>query len=120
MITKFNYKSIDFYWGNYGTDLGYVMTKHLLTHYEINKGVVINTTLDLDSDRNVNQVIIKIIDTENKFLQKDLSSILELKLNQIFKKKIEVSNMSYIITDDERMRELVNELNLEKCFYIKN
>ena len=43
-----------------------------------------------------------------------------MKLNQIFRQKIKVDNMSYIITDNDRMTELVNELKLDKCFGIKD
>lgn len=120
MITKYYYKSMEFYWGAYGTDLGYVLTKKFLTNYEINKGVVVNVTLDLDENKNVNCVNINILDTENKFVAEDLSNILEMKLNQIFRQKIKVDNMCYIITDNDRMTELVNELKLDKCFGIKD
>lgn len=116
MITKYYYKSIDFNWGNYGTDLGYVMTKHFLTQYEINKGVVINVTLDLDTDRNVNSVQITIVDTEYKFVDKTLNDVLEIRLNHIFKEKVIVNDLTYTITDDERFNELLTELDLNKCF----
>lgn len=116
MITKYNYKSIDFNWGNYGTDLGYVMTKHFLTQYEINKGIVINVEVDLDTDRNVNSVCIKILDTEHKFIEETLNNVLEMRLNQLFKDKISVNNLSYIISDDEQFGNLIKELDLSKCF----
>lgn len=116
MITKYYYKSIDFNWGNYGTDLGYVMTRHFLTQYEINKGLVINVQLDLDNDRNVNNVYIKIIDTEHKFIEETLNMVLEIRLNQIFKDKISVNDLSYTISDDEQFGNLIKELDLSKCF----
>lgn len=116
MITKYYYKSIDFNWGNYGSDLGYVITKHFLTHYEINKGVVINVELDLDTDRNVNSVTITIVDTEHKFVDKTLNEVLEMRLNQIFKGKVNVTDLSYTITDDDKLEELLTELELHKCF----
>lgn len=116
MITKYNYKSLDFNWGNYGSGLGYLMTRYFLTRYEINKGLVINVQLDLDNDRNVNNVYIKILDTEHKFIEETLNKVLEMRLNQFFKDKISVNDLSYTISDDEQFDILIKELELSKYF----
>ena len=119
MIGKYYYKSLDFNWGNYGTDLGYVMTRKLLTHYEINKGVCINVVLNLLEDRQIESIKITILDTDKKYIPQVLNELLETKLNLIFKNKIKVENLTYIVEDEEKLVELINELNVDKCFGIK-
>lgn len=119
MIEQYIYKSLDFEWGKYGSDIGYILTKQILSRYEIEKGLVICVRVHMSDQRGVKYIEITIIDSENRYDKELLRGLFINRLGGVIKMDIG-EDLIYKIENGEELGRIIKEYGLEKNFVRKD
>lgn len=107
---------VQFDWGKYGSNIGYYLTKELITSYEREKGLYLKVDIVLD-DNLVIGLKLTLIDSDNKFDKNTICSIICNRLMQIVGREIEIIDGVINISDKTMLVMFIEKSGIKKNIF---
>lgn len=119
MTKEYQYNNeLRFEWGKYGSEIGYYLTKEIITSYEREKGLYLAVNIELE-EKIVNGIKLTIIDLNNKFDKDTINNIICKRIIQIIDHNIEVIGSTIEINEKDVLESFIEKTGIIKYFSIK-
>lgn len=109
---------LQFDWGKYGSNVGYYLTRELITPYEREKGLYLSVDILLE-DNLVIGLKLTLIDSNNKFDKDTICSIICNRVIQIVGCEIDIIDGVINISDKVMLDVFIEKSGIKKIFFIE-